>query len=78
MVGHEAGVPAVAAEMMYAYRERSSVVASSGQGRGENQFCRRTNTEEYENMRRKNFLLIALCFVPFCGCDEYEYTIRME
>ena len=29
-------------------------------------------------MRRKTFLLIALCFVPFCGCDEYEYTIRME
>ncbi|UCF15110.1 MAG: SAM-dependent methyltransferase [Phycisphaerales bacterium] len=29
-------------------------------------------------MNRKSFLLIALCCVPFCGCDEYEYTIRME
>ena len=29
-------------------------------------------------MRRKNFLLTALCFVPLCGCDEYEYTIKME
>lgn len=29
-------------------------------------------------MRRKCFLLIVLCCLPFCGCDEYEYTIRME
>ena len=29
-------------------------------------------------MRHKSLLLIALCFGPFCGCDEYEYTIRME
>ena len=29
-------------------------------------------------MRYKCLLLIALCCVPFCGCDEYEYTIRME
>ncbi|MHC4430550.1 MAG: TrmO family methyltransferase domain-containing protein [Planctomycetota bacterium] len=29
-------------------------------------------------MRHKSVLLIALCFGPFGGCDEYEYTIRME
>ena len=29
-------------------------------------------------MRRKSSLLIALCCVLFCGCDEYEYTIRMQ
>ena len=29
-------------------------------------------------MRYKCLLLIALCCVPFCGCDEAEYTIRME
>jgi len=29
-------------------------------------------------MRWKSFLLIALCCAPFCGCDEYEYTIWME
>jgi len=29
-------------------------------------------------MRQKSLLLIALCYVPFCGCEEYEYKIRME
>ena len=29
-------------------------------------------------MRHKYLLLIALCYVPLCGCDESEYTIRME
>ncbi len=29
-------------------------------------------------MRYRHLLLIALCCIPFCGCDEYEYTIRME
>lgn len=29
-------------------------------------------------MRYKGLLLIAVCCAPFCGCEEYEYTIRME
>jgi len=29
-------------------------------------------------MRYKSLLLIAACCAAFCGCEEYEYTIRME
>jgi len=29
-------------------------------------------------MRHKYLLLMTICYVALCGCEEYEYTIRME
>ena len=29
-------------------------------------------------MREKVITLAVLCFLVFCGCEEYEYTIQMK